>query len=135
MTADCIPLLLASDNVIAAVHVGRRGLVNGVTRKSIEKMRELGAAKITAHLGASICGTCYEVDQNTFDEVVAQYPKAESQSARGTTALDLSKALVAELAELSIACEVDTRCTNEDTNLFSYRKSHRTGRQAGLIRL
>jgi len=135
LTADCIPLLLTSENVIAAVHVGRRGLVNGVTRKTIEKMRELGAATITAQLGASICGTCYEVDQKTCDDVVAQYPKAQSQSARGTTALDLSKALVAELAELSITCEVDTRCTNEDPNLFSYRKSHRTGRQAGLIRL
>jgi YfiH family protein len=135
LTADCIPLLLASEKVVAAVHVGRRGLVNGVARKTIEKMRELGATTISAHLGASICGTCYEVDQRTFDEVVALYPLARSQSSHGTKALDLAKALVGELTELSISCEVDTRCTNEDSNLFSYRKSHRSGRQAGLIRL
>ena len=135
MTADCIPLLLSSHNVIAAVHVGRRGLVNGVARKTVQVMRDLGATSITANLGPSICGTCYEVDQNTFEEVVAGFPLARSQSAQGTLALDLAKALVADLKELSIDSVSDTRCTFEDTNLFSYRKSHRTGRQAGLIRL
>jgi YfiH family protein len=135
MTADCIPLLLTSQNVVAAVHVGRRGLVNGVTRNTVQKMRELGAGTISAKLGPSICGTCYEVDQKTYEEVIAVYPLAKSQSAKATPALDLSSALVAELNDLSIASEVDPRCTNEEANLFSYRKSQRTGRQAGLIRL
>ena len=75
MTADCIPLLLSSENVVAAVHVGRRGLVNGVARITVEKMRELGAGAITGKLGPSICGTCYEVDQKTFDEVIDQFSK------------------------------------------------------------
>jgi len=135
MTADCIPLLLSSNNVIAAVHVGRRGLVNGVAGKTVQVMRDLGATSITAKLGPSICGTCYEVDQKTFDEVVTGFALARSQSGRGTLALDLAKALVAELQELSIDSTCDMRCTFEDANLFSYRKSHRTGRQAGLIRL
>ena len=135
MTADCIPLLLSSANVVAAVHVGRRGLVNGVARKSVDKMRELGAGTISAQLGPSICGTCYEVDEKTFDEVVRAYPLASSQTDQGTPALDLAKALVADLKDLSIESVVDSRCTNEDEELFSYRKSQRTGRQAGLIRL
>ena len=120
---------------MAAVHVGRRGLVNGVAINAIEKMRELGAASITAHLGPSICGTCYEVDQKTFDGVLLSHPAARSQSRHGSAALDLSKALVAVLSALSIDCTIDLRCTNEDENLFSYRKSQRTGRQVGLIRL
>ena len=135
LTADCIPLLLSSANVVAAVHVGRRGLVNGVARKTLQTMHELGATTITGKLGPSICGTCYEVDQNTFDEVVGLYPLARSSTARKTPALDLAKALIADLESLSVACTVDPRCTNEDPDLFSYRKSHRTGRQAGLIRL
>ena len=135
MTADCIPLLLSSENVVAAVHVGRRGLVNAVARKTVEMMRELGAGAITGQLGPSICGTCYEVDRNTFDEVISVFPSARSETTRGTPALDLARSLVADLNNLSIDCHVDSRCTNEDPDLFSYRKSQRTGRQAGLIRL
>ena len=135
LVADCIPLLLSSQNVVAAVHVGRRGLVNGVAAKTVSIMRELGAGEITAKLGPSICGPCYEVDQVTFEEVVSIHPSARSKTATGTSALDLPAALVADLAKLSIDSDVDSRCTREDGDLFSYRKSQRTGRQAGLIRL
>ena len=135
LVADCIPLLLFSQSVIAAVHVGRRGLVNGIAAKTVGIMRDLGAEKITATLGPSICGSCYEVDQNTHDEVISIHPSAKSKTSTGTPALDLPTALIADLAKLSITCQVDSRCTLEDGDLFSYRKSHRTGRQAGLIRL
>lgn len=135
LTADCIPLLLSSENVVAAVHVGRRGLANGVARKTLQAMRDLGAVTISGALGPSICGSCYEVDQKTFAQVVALYPSAHSQSFKGTPSLDLAAALVADLNSLSVQCTVDTRCTKEDSNLFSYRTSQRTGRQAGLIRL
>ena len=135
LVADCIPLLLSSQNVVAAVHVGRRGLINGVAAKSVAIMRELGSDEITATLGPSICGPCYEVDQATYDQVIATHPRAASKTSTGTPSLDLPAALVADLAKLSIQCVVDSRCTREDEDLFSYRKSHRTGRQAGLIRL
>ena len=120
LVADCIPLLLSSQSVVAAVHVGRRGLINGIAAKSVAIMRELGADEITATLGPSICGPCYG---------------AACKTSTGTPSLDLPAALVADLAKLSIQCVVDSRCTREDEDLFSYRKSHRTGRQAGLIRL
>ena len=135
LVADCIPLLLSSQSVVAAVHVGRRGLINGIAAKSVAIMRELGADEITATLGPSICGPCYEVDQATYDQVIATHPGAASKTSTGTPSLDLPAALVADLAKLSIQCVVDSRCTREDEDLFSYRKSHRTGRQAGLIRL
>ncbi len=135
LVADCIPLLLSSQNVIAAVHVGRRGLVNGVASKTVNIMRELGADEITAKLGPSICGPCYEVDQVTYEEVISIHPSARSKTSAGSPALDLPTALVADLAKLSIESHVDSRCTREDDDLFSYRKSRRTGRQAGLIRL
>ena len=135
LVADCIPLLLSSQSVVAAVNVGRRGLINGIAAKSVAIMRELGADEITATLGPSICGPGYEVDQATYDQVIATHPRAASKTSTGTPSLDLPAALVADLAKLSIQCVVDSRCTREDEDLFSYRKSHRTGRQAGLIRL
>jgi len=135
LTADCIPLLLSSEKVIAAVHVGRRGLVNGVAAKTVRKMRELGALSISAVFGPSICGECYEVNQNTYDQVLLTHSEAKSATPAGMPSLDLARALVGDLQNLSVECTVDTRCTLEDLNLFSYRRSYRTGRQAGLIRL
>ena len=135
MTADCIPLLLSSGSVVAAVHVGRRGLLNSVATKTVKVMRDLGATSLSAHIGPSICGTCYEVDEDTFNEVVADHPLCASRTAQGTYSLDLVAGLVAELEKSSVTSTIDSRCTKEDPNLFSYRKSQRTGRQAGLIRL
>ena len=135
MTADCIPLLLSSESVVAAVHVGRRGLLKGVATKTVKVMRDLGATSVSAHIGASICGTCYEVDEDTFNEVIANHPLCASRTAQGTHSLDLVAGLIAELEKSSITSAIDSRCTKEDPNLFSYRKSQRTGRQAGLIRL
>ena len=111
LVADCIPLLLSSQNIVAAVHVGRRGLVNGVAAKTVNIMRELGADEITAKLGPSICGPCYEVDQVTYEEVISIHPSARSKTSAGSPALDLPTALVADLAKLSIESHVDSRCT------------------------
>ena len=41
LVADCIPLLLSSENAVAAVHVGRKGVLNKIAIKTIEKMRLL----------------------------------------------------------------------------------------------
>jgi polyphenol oxidase len=43
--ADCLPLLLQSDLAVAAVHVGRKGLVNGVAIAAVAAMKELGATR------------------------------------------------------------------------------------------
>ena len=63
MVADCIPLLLHSAESVAAVHVGRKGLVNGVALAALEAMRDMGSSEVTAIIGPSICGSCYEVSQ------------------------------------------------------------------------
>jgi YfiH family protein len=136
MVADCIPLLLTSSEAVAAVHVGRRGLVNGVAVKTIELMREMGARKIRAVLGPAICGHCYEVSQDVHDEVVALHPLATAQTSAGTPALDLPKALKACLAADGISEISDLQiCTVESANYFSYRRDGLTGRQVGLVSL
>jgi copper oxidase (laccase) domain-containing protein len=92
MVADCIPLLLTSSQAVAAVHVGRRGLVNSVAIKTIEVMREMGAQDISAIIGPAICGQCYEVSADIHREVVTNFPMADSRSKSGALALDLPKA-------------------------------------------
>lgn len=136
MVADCIPLLLISREVVAAVHVGRRGLVNEVALKTLQLMREMGASDISAKIGPAICGRCYEVSSEIYDEVVSNYPLAKSQTSSGTPALDLSKALSGVLQGAGIKTALDQNfCTLEDQNFFSYRRDGVTGRQAGLVSL
>lgn len=133
LVADCIPLLLSSKTVIAAVHVGRKGLVNSIARKVIHEMRRLGATTIHAQLGASICGRCYEVPEAMADEVARTHPAAHALTRGGTSALDLPKALIAELVSQAVTHEASTQCTLENNEYFSYRRHNITGRNAGVI--
>jgi YfiH family protein len=136
MVADCIPLLLTSQEAVAAVHVGRRGLVNQIADKTIELMREMGAQDISATIGPAICGSCYEVSADIHEEVISQYPSADARTASGSLALDLPKALYGVLQSLAISINPsEGRCTVEDPALFSHRRDGVTGRQAGLVSL
>ena len=133
MVADCIPLLLTSTTVVGAVHVGRRGLMNSVAVKTIESMRKLGAAQIHAQLGPSICGRCYGVPQDLADEVIAKHPAASSLTNNLTPALDLPRALIAELVAHDVTYEASPICTLENDEYFSYRRHNITGRNAGVV--
>jgi YfiH family protein len=133
MVADCIPLLLSSSGVVGAVHVGRRGLMNSVAIKAVEAMRALGAGQIHAQLGASICGRCYEVPQELADEVCAKHPAASSLTNNLTPALDLPRALIADLVAIGVTYEASPICTLENNEYFSYRRHNITGRNAGVV--
>jgi polyphenol oxidase len=135
MVADCIPLLLKSKESVAAVHVGRRGLTNEITRKTLTLMRDMGASQITAIIGPAICGNCYEVSEDIYNEVVAAHPLARSKTLNGTLALDLPAALRSVLIDEGVAIINEFECTVENLDLFSYRRDGVTGRQVGVISL
>jgi YfiH family protein len=135
MVADCIPLLLRNEKLVAAVHVGRAGLMNSIALKTVAQMRELGATQISGSIGPAICGSCYEVPQELHDQVSASHPLASSKTRTGTPALDLPRALIAALAVVDVPVANSASCTLEDDNYFSYRRNQVTGRQAGVIKL
>jgi YfiH family protein len=133
MVADCIPLLLSNSKSVAAVHVGRKGLMNEVAMGAIQAMRAIDPSEITAIVGPSICGRCYEVSQDVFDEVSGKFPLSASQTRDGGIALDLSRALIAQLQASGVQVLDEGRCTVEDGNLYSYRRDGVTGRQVGVV--
>ena len=135
MVADCIPLLLMSEKAVAAVHVGRAGLVNKVAIKALHQMRELGAIDIHAVLGPSICGRCYEVPLAMQQEVVAVHPRALSTTSKGTPGLDLSGGLIAELVAEGVSYDASVICTMEEPLYYSHRRDNPTGRFAGVVSL
>ncbi len=133
MVADCIPLLLASSETVAAVHVGRKGLMNEVALAAINEMRSRDNSEITAVVGPSICGECYEVSQNIYDEVSKRFPLAASKTRDGGFSLDLSRALIDQLRGLEVRVVDEGRCTVEESSLYSYRRDGVTGRQVGVV--
>ena len=131
MVADCIPLLLKSEVAIAAVHVGRKGLMNSIARNAITAMRDLGAEIIHSYIGPSICGKCYEVSEEVFYEVTSKFPASNSQSQTGKFTLDLVAGLKSDLKDTVVMDH--SSCVFEDPKTFSYRREGTTGRQAGVI--
>jgi len=133
MVADCIPLLLVSQQAVAAVHVGRAGLVNRVAIKALQQMRTLGALDVRAILGPSICGNCYEVPFQMQQDVIADHPQTFATTLQGTSALDLSAGLIADLTAEGVDCDVSPVCTKEDSLYYSHRRDNPTGRFAGVV--
>jgi polyphenol oxidase len=125
--ADCLPLLLQSDGVVAAVHVGRKGLLNGVALAAVAAMQDLGAGQITGVVGPHICGSCYEVDQVMFDEITQIHPDSAASNRR----LNLFAGLVAQLPQVALTNL--NICTLENPNYFSFRRGAESGRQVGVI--
>lgn len=141
MVADCLPVLLSDPvaGVIAVAHAGRQGLLDGVLQRTVQEMVALGARPVdlTASIGPSICGDCYEVPATMRDEAAARLPQTRSSTRWGTPSLDLRAGAVAVLEAAGIpraALDAEHPCTLEDERFFSYRRSARSGRFAGVIR-
>lgn len=133
--ADCIPLLIHGESVVAAVHVGRKGLVNEIALKVLAEMKRLGGKNFHAWIGPHICGSCYEVSQDVFSEVTAKYPTSKSQTPQGTLALDLARSLEEILRQQGVTVRNSEVCTVESLDHYSYRRDGVTGRSVGVIAL
>lgn len=137
LVADCTPVLLVDDSaqVAAAVHAGRPGMVAGVVPAAVAEMRELGARRIAAVVGPSVCGRCYEVPDEMRAEVSAVEPVSASVTWSGTSALDVAAGVVEQLRRDGVSVSWVAGCTREDERLYSYRRDGRTGRFAGVVML
>ena len=127
--ADCLPLLLYSKNVVAAVHVGRKGLLNKVALAALDQMKAMGASKITGVVGPHICGNCYEVDPEMYSQITKEHPATAGKNNH----LNLFAGLKDQLNEIKIT---DLgMCTKENPDYFSHRADATLGRQVGVISL
>ena len=138
--ADCSPLLLSSERWIAAIHVGRVGLQNGIVEGAIEAFAKRGEREISAIIGPAICGECYEVDPSMYHNVVEQVPSAATTIERHS--LDIPAAIATILqSSKDIRAQVRNihRCTEENSEYFSHRRQTKEGipqsRLLGIISL
>lgn len=133
--ADCMPILLAdpSAGVVGAAHAGRVGLAAGVIEATLDAMRGLGATQVTAWIGPSVCGRCYEVPAAMRAEVAGRLPETWAVSATGTPSLDLSAGAAAILSRAGCRVHALGGCTVESADLHSHRRDGQAaGRFAGI---
>jgi YfiH family protein len=138
LAADCVPVVLADPSipVAGAMHVGRPGLVKGAALAGVEDLRRLGATDVTAWIGPHVCGACYEVPEEMRRDVTEVVPEAWAETSWGTPAVDVGAGVRAQLEAAGCTVVDASRCTIEDTRLYSYRRDgSRAGRLAGLVRI
>ena len=133
MAADCMPVTFTSDGVVGIAHVGRVGLVKGIAQRTVETMLGLGAGKITAIIGPSICARCYEVSPDMYEEISTLIPSTATSSELHS--LDLKSGVKSQLESLGITVKDVGICTLENSDYFSFRGGDLSARQAGIISL
>jgi polyphenol oxidase len=129
--ADCLPIVLAGEGAVAALHGGWRPLAAGIVEDGVAAVRELGGgAEVHAALGPSARGCCYEVGE----EVHAHF--AHHDARVGERNLDLAKVATEQLGAAGVEHVHDVGlCTLCWFGLFfSHRRDGGvTGRQAGVV--
>ncbi len=142
VTADCVPVLLASEDglAVAAVHAGWRGLAAGVLEAGVAAMESLAPGRaIFAVVGPHIGPCCYEVDSPVLDALRERHGSQLADAiaeTRGTHAdLDLGALTRSLLQSSGLAPsrvgEVERPCTRCDPQRFhSFR---RDGPRAGRL--
>lgn len=136
ITADCVPVLVAGPEGLAAIHAGWRGIANGVIPAALEKMKGT-PEDWTAWVGPSIGICCYEVGEDVAHRVAsASGPEVAAPGPAGKPHLDLPGAARIQLAKAGVGqVIVLPRCTRcDEEKLWSYRREGRgAGRDIGFI--
>jgi YfiH family protein len=132
LTADCLPIAVAGDGVVAMLHAGWRGLRDGVIASGVAALRDRGAdGSLYAAIGPGAGPCCYEVG----DDVVAAFD-GEPGAVREQRHLDLKAIARSQLERAGVGEMHDIGlCTicSDPSLLFSHRRDRGvTGRQAGI---
>ena len=133
-TADCVPLLVADEGSVVAIHAGWRGLANGI----IENALAGSSGQATAWIGPCMAGCCYEVGDDVALAVARRSGPAAIVASRSgeRPRLGLAHAAAEQLRRAGVmdvrpalAC---TGCLSHDW--WSYRRSGpRAGRNYAFI--
>ena len=123
--ADCAPLAMWSSNgVVAAVHVGWRGLVGGVIESSLDAMSSLGAGDVRAEIGPCLRSARYEFGADDLAAAVARFGSdvIVSTTDQGAPAIDVPAGIRHALSSAGVD-DVDDWgiCTASTPMFWSWR--------------
>jgi len=142
-TADCLPLLVTNKKgtIVAAIHAGWRGLLNGVIENTIHKMN-MSPNELLVWLGPAISQKLFEVGadvKNNFCEKDQHAEKAfraipDQKWLADIYHLAKMRLKASGVTEIYGGSVTDDYCTFANKlDYFSYRRDGETGRMASLI--
>lgn len=130
--ADCTPVFVAHPRgVIAALHAGWRGTAARILEAGLTAMGTSGcpADECHVHLGPAICGACYEVGPEVFEQMGLRKPPGPAQ-------LDVRSILADQAYRLGVrTLSVSPLCTRCHNGQFYSHRAGDQGRQLGIIAL
>ncbi len=137
VTADCVPVLMASEDgsAVAAVHAGWKGTLLRIAQTAARRFPS--PEKLTAWIGPSVGPCCYAVDAERHLAFLREFPGWVPEEGPRTV-LDLADLNARLLEEAGVPKDRvfrDGRCTACHPLLFcSYRRDGEgAGRMAALI--
>lgn len=132
VTADCVPILLASASGewVAVVHAGWRGLAAGVIGEALQRLSEVCSERFWAAVGPHARACCYEVDAPVTEPLAARFEVAMDGALRSSRPghhwLDLEHLVVDDLVRAGLRADrvgtAAAHCTVCDAARF---ESHR----------
>lgn len=140
MTADCLPLFLCNQrgDKVAILHVGWRGLSNGVIEAGLRQFA-VPCRDLIASAGPAIGPRAYEVGQDVYAQfVVSQCDTKEGfepSDRDGYWLMNLYKLVEIRLRRLGVdKIFITNECTyTQAEDYFSYRRERQCGRMVSLI--
>lgn len=129
MTADCLPVAIARTNgdapALAVLHVGWRGLLDGVIAHGVEAL----GGSLAAAIGPGIGPCCYEVGPEVADRFDAELLRRRNLDlwTAAERALRAAGVVEVERTDLCSACHPDL--------FFSHRRDQGTTGRQGVIGL
>ena len=130
-----MPLLLVeASGIISVLHLGWRGIEQGLLEKTIKFIEAKSVEPIVAILGPCINECCYEFGQNQMKNLVEKYGKnIVSETLTGSPALNLKECVRGVLKNCEVNIEYDDMvCTNCDPRHWSFRGEGTDKRQVML---
>ena len=128
--ADCVPVFVAHPSgVVALLHAGWRGTAARIVPKAITLMvgRGLDAADLRVHLGPAICGRCYQVGPDVFEQLTGWQTIRERN-------VDLRALLAEQAKEMGVGqLSASPHCTRCDNDRFFSHRAGDKGRQVAVI--
>jgi YfiH family protein len=128
--ADCVPVFIAHPSgAVALLHAGWRGTAARIVEKGIGRLVDLGfdATDLRVHLGPAICGRCYQVGPDVFEQLTGW------QTIRNRN-VDLRALLAEQAKEMGVRhLSASAHCTRCDNDRFFSHRAGDAGRQVAVI--
>lgn len=138
LAADCVPVLLEADGLVAAIHAGWKGSLAGIIAATVELMTRHGAVPSTIHaaIGPHLRQPSFEVRDDLIALVTARHPDSarhfsplpSGQSLYDHTAFVRERLVEAGIDPARIG-DVGGDTLAEPERFFSYRAACRAGQQ------